>query len=186
MTRLHLLSLKSDNDYNLKKAYEVLNEEEDEAKALELVNKQLRETPDNVDALMLRMKLYRNQNDYGLALQDINHVLKVNKPKKTELRTSSIHWWKAYIYDDMGDKEIAAKSLKTAYELAKKDNKEALQSIGFDYAQALYHLDNLDGADVIYREMLKENEADCGAMVGMARNMIGRGQYRVALDLLDK
>ena len=38
---------KTDNDYNLKKAYEVLQEENDEAKGLELVNKQLRETPDN-------------------------------------------------------------------------------------------------------------------------------------------
>ena len=42
---------KTENDYNLRKAYEVLKEEEDEAKALDLVNKQLRETPDNVDAL---------------------------------------------------------------------------------------------------------------------------------------
>ena len=177
---------KVENDYNLKKAYEVLNDEKDEAKALELVNKQLRETPDNVDALMLRMKLYRSKKDYGLALQDINHVMKVNKPKKTELQTSSIHWWKAYIYDDMGDKENAAKSLKTAYELAKKDNKDVLHNIGFDYAQALYYLDDLDGADAIYREMLKENEADDGAMVGMARNMIDRKQYKEALELLDK
>ena len=63
---------KSDNDFNLKKAYEVLNDEKDEAKALELVNKQLRDTPDNVDALMLRMRLYRQKKEYGLALQDID------------------------------------------------------------------------------------------------------------------
>jgi len=177
---------KTANDYNLQKAYEVLNEEEDEAKALDLVNKQLRETPDNVEALMLRMKLYRQKQDFGRALEDINHVLKVNKPKKTDLQTSSIHWWKSYIYDDMGDTANAAASLKTAYELAKKDNRDNLQSIAFDYAQALYHLDDLDGADVIYRQMLKENEADGGAMVGMARNMIDRGQYKEALDILDK
>ena len=36
---------KTENDYNLKKAYEVLNEEKDEAKALDLVNKQLRAAP---------------------------------------------------------------------------------------------------------------------------------------------
>ena len=128
---------KTENDYNLRKAYEVLKEEEDEAKALDLVNKQLRETPDNVDALMLRLRLYRNKKEYGLALQDANHVQRVNKPKKTDLPTSSIHWWKAYIYDDMGDKDNALASLKTAYELARKDNKDNLQSIAFDYAQAL-------------------------------------------------
>ena len=177
---------KPENDYNLKKAYEVLNEEKDEAKALDLVNKQLKETPNNVDALMLRMRLYRQKKDYGRALEDLNHVLRVNKPKKTDLQTSSIHWWKAYIYDDMGDKANTAASLKTAYELAKKDNKENLQSIAFDYAQALYYLEDLDGADAIYRQMLKENEADGGAMVGMARNMIDRGQYKEAVELLEK
>jgi len=177
---------KADNDYNLKKAYEVLNDEKDEAKALELVNKQLRETPDNVDALMLRMKLYRSKKDYGLALQDINHVLKVNKPKKTDLQTSAIHWWKAYIYNDMGDKNNELASLKTAYELAKKDNRDNLQNISFDYAQALYDNDDLAGADVIYRNMLKENEADQTAMIGLARNLIDRKQYQEAIEELDK
>ena len=177
---------KTENDYNLRKAYEVLKEEEDEAKALDLVNKQLRETPDNVDALMLRLRLYRNKKEYGLALQDANHVQRVNKPKKTDLPASSIHWWKAYIYDDMGDKDNALASLKTAYELARKDNKDNLQSIAFDYAQALYYKDDLDGADVIYRQMLKENEADGGAMVGLSRNMIDRGQCKEALELLDR
>ena len=33
---------KTDNDFNRKKAYEFLNEEKDEVKALDLVNKQLR------------------------------------------------------------------------------------------------------------------------------------------------
>ena len=86
---------KNDNDYNLKKAYEVLNEEKDEAKALDLVTKQLRETPDNVDALILRTRLLRRKHEFGQALQDINHALKVNKPKKTEVANSTLHWWKA-------------------------------------------------------------------------------------------
>ena len=177
---------KPENDYNLQKAYEVLNEENDEAKALDLLNKQLQETPDNVEALMLRMKLYRQKEEYGQALQDINHALKVNKPKKTDLPTSTIHWWKASIYEDMGDHKSATASLKTAYELARKDNKERLQNIAFDYAQALYLLDNLDGANAVYHQMLNENEADCGAMIGLSRNMIDREQYKEALELLEK
>ena len=145
---------KPENDYNLKKAYEVLNEEKDEAKALDLVNKQLKETPDNVDALMLRMRLYRRKAEYGFALGDLNHVLKVNKPKKTDLATSTIHWWKAYIYQDMRDYANAAASFKTAYELAKKDNKDNLQSIAFDYGQALYDLKDYAASDAVYRQMI--------------------------------
>ena len=174
------------DDYNLKKAYEVLNDEKDEAKALDLLNSQLRETPDNVEALLLRVRLLRRKNEYGQALQDINRALKVNKPKKTEIEMSTLHWWKAYLYQDMYEKESAAASFKTAYELAQKDNKENLHSIAFDYAQSLYYLDDLAGADVIYKKMIAENEAEQGAMVGLARNMIDREQYNDAIEMLDK
>jgi len=174
------------NDYNLKKAYEVLNEEKDEAKALDLVNKQLRETPDNVDALILRVRLIRQKKEFGQALQDINHALKVNKPKKTEVPNSILYWWKAYLYQDIGDKQSSATTFKTAYELAKKDNKENLKSISLDYAQSLYDLKDYAGADAIYREMLALDEADQAAMIGIARNMIEREEYKEAIELLDK
>ena len=173
---------KTDNDYNLKKAYEVLQEENDEAKGLELVNKQLRETPDNVEAPLLRVRLLRRKNEFGQAPQDINHAIKVNKPKKTEVRNSTLHWWKAYIYEDMGDKVNAAASFKTACELARKDDKENLPSISFDYAQSLYDLGDYAGADAIYRKMLALDEADQAAMAGLARNMIEREQYSEAID----
>lgn len=173
---------KTDNDYNLKKAYEVLQEENDEAKGLELVNKQLRETPDNVESLLLRVRLLRRKNEFGQALQDINHALKVNKPKKTEVQNSTLHWWKAYIYEDMGDKVNADASFKTACELARKDDKENLQSISFDYAQSLYDLGDYAGADAIYRKMLALDEADQAVMAGLARNMIEREQYSEAID----
>lgn len=177
---------KSENDYNLKKAYEVLNEEKDDAKALDLVNKQLRETPDNVEAIVLRVRLLRRKNDFGQALRDINHALRVNKPKKTDMQNSTLHWWKAYIYRDMGDNQNAAASFKTAYELAQKDDKDNLQSISFDYAQSLYDMEDIAAADVIYRKMLALDEADQAAMIGLARNMFKREQYKEAVELLDK
>ena len=177
---------KTDNDYNLKKAYEILKEEKDEAKALDLVNQQLQETPDNVDALVLRARLLRRKHEYGQALQDINHAIKVNRPKKTECPNSTLYWWKGYIYLDMFDVDMAVASLKTAYELAQKDNKENLQSISFDYAQALYDLKDYTGADAVYRKMLGLNEADQAAMIGLARNMVNREQYEEALEILNK
>ena len=176
----------TEDDYNLQKAYEVLREEKDEAKALDLVNKQLKETPDNVDALILRVQLHLRKNEFGQALQDINHALKVNKPKKTAVQNSTLHWWKAYVYRDMDDMEKAAASYKTAYELARKDDKENLPNITFDYAQTLYDLKDYDGADALYRKLLAQDEADQAAMVGLARNMIERERYSEAIELLDK
>ena len=174
------------NDYNLKKAYEVLNEEKDEAKALDLVNKQLRETPDNIDALVLRVRLLRHKNDRASALQAINHAIEVNKPKKSGTAMSTIYWWKAYLYNDAKDYENAATNFKKAFDLSKKDDKDNRHSIGFDYAQCLHELGKMDESNVIYREMLADDEADCGAMVGLARNMIDREQYKEAIALLGK
>ena len=90
------------------------------------------------------------------------------------MQNSTLHWWKAYIYRDMGDNQNAAASFKTAYELAQKDDKDNLQSISFDYAQSLYDLEDLAAADAIYRKMLALDEADQAAMIGLARNMVQR------------
>ncbi len=177
---------KTANDYNLQKAWDVLREDNDEAKAMDLVNQQLRDTPDNVQALLLRVRLYRKKGEYGAALRDLNQALKVNKPKKSEIANSTLHWWKGYVYQDMREKGKAADSFHTAYTLAAKDDRENLQSISFDYAQALYFLKDLDGADAVYRKMLADDESDEGAMVGMARNQIDRGSYKDAIDLLEK
>ena len=181
----HAQKNKSANDYNLQKAWDVLRENNDESKAMDLVNQQLRDTPDNVQALLLRVRLFRKKGEFGAALRDLNQALKVNKPKKSEIANSTLHWWKGYVYQDMREKEKAADSFRTAYTLAAKDDRENLQSISFDYAQALYFLKDLDGADAVYRKMLAEDESDEGAMVGMARSMIDRGQYREAVDLLE-
>lgn len=86
----------------------------------------------------------------------------------------------------MGDKVNAAAAFKTAYELARKDNKENLQSISFDYAQSLYDLGDYAGADDIYKKMLAVDEADQAAMVGLARNMQKQGRYQASLELLAK
>ena len=177
---------KTDNDYNLQRAWEALREEKDEAKALDLVNQQLKETPDNVQALLLRLRLNRNKGEYGKAMADVNHALKVNKPKKTEIRESTLLWWKAHVYDDMLEPEKACESYGRAYELARKDNKESLQSISFDYACSLSFLEKLDEADAVFNAMLKEDETDAAAMVGLASTLIKREKYREALDLLDK
>ena len=174
------------DDYNLRKAYEVLKEDGDEAKALDLVNQQLQATPDNVEAIIVRARLLRHKREYGDALADLNYALKVNKPKKSDVPNSFIHWWKGYMYQDMGDYAKAKDSFRTAYEMAAKDDKDNLNAIAFDYAQRLYSDKDLDAAEAVYRRILSDDESYVGAMVGLARNMIDRGQYREAVELLEK
>mgnify|MGYP001348929894 CR=1 FL=1 len=77
------------DDYNLRKAYEVLKKNNDKDKALRLLGKQLELTPDNVEALMLRMRIYSQKDEPSKALADINYAIKVNKPKVTEIENST-------------------------------------------------------------------------------------------------
>jgi clan AA aspartic protease (TIGR02281 family) len=177
---------KKDNDYNLQRAWEALQDEKDEAKAFDLVNRQLKETPDNVKALLLRTRLNRKKGEYGAALADVNHALKVNKPKKSEIAMSTLHWWKGHIYQDMDETEKSSESLGRAYALARKDNKENLQSISFDYGCSLAMLERYDEADAVFDAMLEEDETDAAAMVGKASTMLERGRDREALDILGK
>ena len=174
------------DDYNIKKAYEVLREQHDEAKALELLRDQLEKTPDNVEALMLRARVLRNRHEFGSALSDVNQAIKVNKPKKSEYFNSTLWYWKAALYDDLREWEKSAEAFSTALALAKKDNKENVQTISFDYAQVLYQLKRYDEADAVYREMLAADETDQAAMVGLARNLIEREQYSEAAELCEK
>lgn len=177
---------KSVNDYNYQKAVEVLQQEKDVDKAFELVNKQLRETPDNVDAILLRARLNREKDEYGAALADVNHALKVNRPKKTEVPNSVILWWKGAFYSEMGENEAAAETMKAAYQLSAKDAKDKHKDIAYAYSKTLLVLDNYDAADEIYRSFLKEDETDVSAMIGRVHIMLKRKQCDVALALLDK
>lgn len=176
----------SKDDYNFKKAFEVLQESHDEEKALQLLHEQLEETPDNVQALMLRARVLRNRHEFGNALADVNHSIKVNKPKKSKYFNSTLWYWKAALYDDLGEWEKSAEAYKTALSMAKTDNKGNVPTISFDYAQVLYQLDRYDEADAVYREMLAADETDQSAMIGIARNLIEREKYADAAELCER
>ena len=51
---------KTENTYNLQKAYEVLRSDNDLDQALELLDEQIMETPKNVEAYLLRARVYRS------------------------------------------------------------------------------------------------------------------------------
>ena len=172
--------------YNLEKAWEVLREDKDEPQAIKLLTEQLRSTPDNVECWKLLCRIYRNREDYGSALAAVNEAIKVNKPRKSGFFNSTLWWWKGSVYDGLGENERSLECLRKALELAYKDNRENVQSISFDLAQGLFEQKCLDEADAVYRRMLKEDESDVSAMVGLARNMIERGDYSSAIGILDR
>ena len=180
---LYAQKTKTENDYNLRKAYEAIDEK-DVDKALELINKQLKETPDNVEALFLRMRIYQDREEYGKALADVNHAIKVNTPKKSGIEQCTLYWWQSYAYAGLDDDSKAATACGTAYKLAQREKSGYYRTIAFDYGRCLYNVDDLDGSDAVFKKMLADDETDTGAMVGLARNHIKRENFNDAEKLL--
>lgn len=175
------------DDYNLQKAYEVLQKDSrDTDTALELLGKQLESTPDNVDALVLRGQIYMKTDKCSLALTDFNRAIRVNKPKKSGTCNSSLWWWKANTYWQAGDFEQAEVNMAKAVELCRKDNPDNLIKALSNYAHILYVNDKLDEADAAYREILRMDDGKVEAMIGLARNQIERKNFDDALSTLEK
>ncbi len=177
----------AEDDYNLKKAWEVLQEDSnDTATALELLEKQLKATPDNVEALFLRARIYQCTEKYASALTDLNRAIKINVPKKTDIANSTLHAWKADVYSDSGDFKKAEEEQKLTVALARKDNRESLPGFLRTYAYFLSVNGKYDESDAVYNECIDEDEGDTPSMVGLARNQIARKNYDGALEILEK
>lgn len=183
---LHAQRNRTDNEYNLRKAYEVLQEDEEDSysKALDLLNKQLRLTPDNVEALELRMRVYYNLREPGNALADVNRAIKINKPKDSKIDNCYLYWWQGIIYGYLENEEKNVESMKTAYTWAKKEKSYYKTPISRAYGRSLYYSEDLAGAEAIFKELLLEDETDVAAMDGLANVMIDRGQYTDAEKML--
>mgnify|MGYP003363988369 FL=1 len=178
---------KQPSDYHLQKAIDLMQNNGDEKEVMKCLDQQLQETPDNADARVVRATLYLKQKKYGNALSDMNLAIKYYKkggifPKYT------IYWGRARAYYDMEDFDKALADYDTAYKLVLKDKKGTtdIHDILYERAQIYYDLKDYANADADYRQMLKHDEADQVAMIGLIRNMIARKEYDAALELVNK
>ncbi len=154
---------------------------------MKCLDQQLQETPDNADARIVRADLYYRQKKYGNALSDANLAIKYYK-KGGMFSKYIMYWNRGRTYCDMEDSAKALADYDTAYKLALKDKKGAtnIQEILYGRAQLYYEQKEYDKADADYAQMLKNDETDQSAMVGLIRNMIARKEYDKALELANK
>ena len=172
------------SDYNYRKAVEAYFEEDDDDKALELLNKQIDDTPNHIDSRFIRARIYWSTDKYDAALRDISYAIKHYKGKPSVYK-STLWGLQGAIYDDMERYPEAAESYKQAVKLARKDNPEKVQSYHFDLAQALYMSDEFDNAEKEYRAMLKTDPSDVTAMIGLARFYRDKEEYEESLKWLE-
>ena len=171
--------------YNLKKAIEILDNDGNEEEAMKYLDLQLKETPQDSDVSMLKAAIYKNQGKYGMALSEINKALRFYH-KKGAFPKYAIYRLRAGIYETMKEPQKALGDYDMAYKLVLKEAPDQIHDILYQRAQVYFDLKNYDAADTDYRLMLKHNEADQVAMIGLVRNMIERGEYDKALILVNE
>ena len=172
------------SDYNLRKAAELM-ENGDYVEAMQYLENQLDETPESADAYLLRGQLYMYQEKYGKALSDMTSSIKFSR-KSDYVPKYSAYWWRALIYMALEDNDKSIDDFDAAYRLAQKKDKSVLNDILMNRAQMFYEMEDYAAADADYRLMLKNNEADQRAMVGLVRNMVATGDFDGALDMADR
>lgn len=173
------------SDYNLRKAYEMLEQNNDN-EALKYVNQQIKETPKLYEAYSLRAGIYYGQEKYGLALTDINTSIKYWN-KKGNFAKYDLYWYRAKIYIMLDELDKAIDDYGTVYKMVTKGKDlDVIHQVLFTRAHVFYSIGDLESSDDDYKLMLKHDETDQVAMVGLARNMIERGNYNDAIELCNK
>lgn len=172
------------SDYNFRKAVEAFYDEDDDNKALKLVNKQLDESPNHVDSYVLRARIYAYHDKYDAALRDARYAATHYKGKPNAKR-STIYSLVGAIYDDMEKYDEAIAAYQQALKLAQKDDREKVQDCKFNLSQACYNGGHQEDAEKIYMSMLKDDPGDVAAMVGLARNCRDRKEYVKGLEWLE-
>ncbi len=153
---------------------------ENYSEALEYLNKEVEQHQDNAYAFT-RIALIRYVHDeYGKALTAVNLALKATPKKDKE--------WKAYnlrirsrIYKELEKYNEAIADLNSAASIAPKES-----SVYEDRAKLYYELENYTASDNDFLQMLKLNESDMLAKMGLGRNCIARKEYQKAIELFDE
>lgn len=173
-------------DYNFFRAREVMNESGDYEKALGLLGKQLQGAPGDVKALVFRCQLNRDLGHYGEALADINAAIK-NNNRKSGFSEASLYWWKAWVYDAMGDRDGNMRNLELAYSAARKNRKnegENYAKLCHNYCDKLTRAGRDSESLAICRELMKEDETDIVAASLAARNLLAAGNIEGAGEII--
>jgi clan AA aspartic protease (TIGR02281 family) len=174
-----------DNEYNLYKANEYIEKYEFD-KAMEYVNLHLQEYPKSANGFFTRMLINVSKEKYSNALADINNCIKYWK-KNLDIKEYTLYWWRAAIYKDIEMYDKAEVDYYKAYKLALKSKDIAsARDILSNRAELYYSLKEYDKSDADYKLMLKLQEVDLMAMIGLVRNMVARGEYNEAIELTNK
>lgn len=173
--------------YNLQRANELLNEDGDEKGALDLIRKELKEHPNHSDALYMRARISYTNEKYGPAISDLTSAINNYNKKKIVVYLHNLYLWRASAYEAVKENVKAKDDYDMAAKLVVKTKKpRQIQNVLFEQASFYYKIDEIEKSDNVFEQMLKNDETDQAAIVGLSRNLIKKCRYHEAISLLEK
>lgn len=154
--------------------------------ALDELEKSLSLDDKNSDVFYLRSQIYKETNDYSSALTDINNAIKYYN-KKYYFPKSWLYWQRAIVYCTLEKYDVAETDFETALKfLRKQKDEENIIRLLHDRAQMYYELNQYNKSDADYKLILKYDEGNQMAMVGLAVNLMAQKQITEAIKMLSQ
>lgn len=175
------------SDYNYLRAYELYEQHADPEEILSLLNKQLDQTPNHIESLLLRSLMYLNQEKVKLALNDVNQAIAHYNKKLIDKHIATLYMWRSSIYRlALQDLDKALADYDTAYKLLKKKDRDLRMALLESRAMLYYVREEYDLAAADFKQLLAMDETNMDALFGLAYLYMEQGQYENALKLADK
>ena len=181
----HAQNSKKDNgDRNYEAALQIYNEQGAVEEVYTLLLENIKEHPKHISSYAWLAYFYGSEGYHSVALNMIDKAIR-NNHSKSEFTDAGLYAYKASIYYAMGDYAMALSIQETAVKMARKNKKDDLQDMLADLAQYYFALGDYDSSDKIYEELLDIDQTNQLAMIGLARNLLGREDYSEALEILE-
>ena len=166
-------------DYNVKRGFEMLQNDEDQGEALKQFQTALEKNPRNGYAHFFIGLIRLDNDENGNALSAIDQALKY-LPKKDKETLALAHSKRALVHLALADTTAALTDIGTAIRLA-PDDRDYIQQRGDLY----YEMERYDLSDRDYEQMQKLDKGNTYSYMGMGRNAVARKDYDRAIALFD-
>lgn len=171
-------SIKRPDTYNYNRGIEAIQNNKTE-EALEYLNKELEQNPENGYALAWIATVRNHIQEYGKAITAVNLAIKYI-PKKDKTYKAFAHTIRASVYINLEDKESALKDYNIAIEYTPDD-----EEIYEKRAQLYFEMGKYNLADEDYKKITSLNQGSVMGYMGIGRNANAQKKYAEAIEQFD-
>lgn len=171
-------NIKRPDSYNYNRGVEAIQNNNAE-EALEYLNKELKDNPDNGYALAWIAVVRNHQEDYGRALTAADLAVK-KMPKKDKKYRAFAYIVRAEVYVGLGENEKALADFTSAIKETPDD-----ADVYEKRANLYYYMDKYDLADKDYQKIISLDPGSVMGYMGIGRNANAEKRYDDAIKQFD-